>query len=118
RQAVSFLKGQLRPVASADPRRIAQLIADLDSDHAIVRDKASRELERLGELAEPALRQARAGQPSPELCRRVDRFLEGLRCPVTDPERLRALRAVAALEHIGSPGARRLLADLAKGAPQ
>ena len=57
REAVSLLKEKLKPVSSAPgPRQLAALIVDLDSDFFQTRQKAARELERLGELAEPALR--------------------------------------------------------------
>jgi WD40 repeat protein len=117
-QAVPFLRARLRPVAAADPGRIAPLIADLDSNRFAVRDKASKELERLGELAEPALRKAGEGQPSPELGRRVHQLSEKLEGPVTAPERLQALRAITVLEHIGTPEAQEVLQALARGAAE
>jgi hypothetical protein len=75
-------------------------------------------LEDLGDLAEPALRQTLANKPTLEVRRRVQAILERLRGPVTRPEVLQALRAVAVLEDIGTPAASRLLEDLAKGAPE
>ncbi len=83
-----------------------------------MREKAQRELEELGELAEPSLRQTMASKPTRELHRRVQALLERLRGPVTRTETLRSLRAVAVLEDIGTPVARRLLEDLVKGAPE
>jgi WD40 repeat protein len=116
RQAVPLLRERLRPVASADPQQVARLIAELDSDRFAVRENATRELERLGELAEPLLRKAREGAPSLEFRRRLDQLLERLQGPVVSPERLRDLRAVEVLEHLGGTEARRLLRKLAKGA--
>jgi hypothetical protein len=112
RQAVSLLRERLRPVTPADPLRVACLIAELDSDRFAVRENATRELEGLGELAEPALREAREGSPPLEFRRRLER-LPGL---LVSPDQLRALRAVEVLEHLGGPEARRLLEELAKGA--
>ena len=52
---VPFLRQQLRPVAVPEGHRIKQLVADLDQRSRLLRDRASRELEQLGDLAEPAL---------------------------------------------------------------
>jgi hypothetical protein len=116
-QAVPFLREFLRPVASVGPPRIARLIADLDSDRFVTRKKAEQELERLIDLAEPALRKALASSPSAEARRRLARLVEKLE-PVRSPERLRALRAVEVLEHIDTPGAKKLLVQLAQGAAE
>jgi hypothetical protein len=117
KQAVPFLKEHLRPAASADAGRIEQLLADLDSERFAVRDKAARELEELGDVAEPALRATLAGKPSPEVRRRVEALLE--QCdPARSAERLRALRAVEVLEHADTAEARDVLRTLAAGAPE
>jgi hypothetical protein len=73
-----FLKGRLRPVPAAGAEQVARLLADLDSDAFAVRERATRELAKLEEAAEPALRKALAGHPSPEVRRRVTGLLEGL----------------------------------------
>lgn len=112
-QAIARLKERLRPVAVADPKRLAPLIADLDSEAFAVRDKAARELERMGESAAPALQKARAESPSPEVRRRVQQLLE--RLTAGSPGQARALEL---LEHLGTPDARRLLEALAEGAPE
>ena len=90
----------------------------LESEQFAVREKAQRELEELGDLAEPVLRQALEGKPSLEMRRRVQAVLEHLRGPVTQPELLRSLRAVAVLEDIGTPEARGLLETLAADADE
>lgn len=116
-EAVPLLGERLKPVVPADARQTGHLIADLDSDSFAVRDRAARELEQLGEPARPALTQALAGRASLEMRRRLERLLEKLDSPVTDPERLRELRAVMALEQIGTADARRVLEGLARGVP-
>ncbi|HKB38490.1 MAG TPA: hypothetical protein VKD72_18755 [Gemmataceae bacterium] len=50
-----------------------------------------------------------------EAHRRLTALLRWLRRPVADPETLRALRAVAVLEDVGTPPARKVLEALAKG---
>jgi hypothetical protein len=82
-----------------------------------VRDQALTELRRLGEQAAPALRKAREGRPSAEAARQAKQLLAEVEGPVTDPERLRQLRAVEVLERIATPAAREVLEALAKGAP-
>jgi RNA polymerase sigma factor (sigma-70 family) len=117
KQAVPFLKARLRP-AAAEPKQIAALLADLDSDDFDVREKATTDLEKLGDLAEPALRKALEGRPSPEVRRRAEALLKKLRKESPGPERLRELRAMEALEQVGGTEARQLLRRLAEGAPE
>jgi WD40 repeat protein len=117
-KAVSLFRERLKPIQAADRERVRRLLTDLDSDQFAVREKARRELMELGELAEPALRQRLKDKPSLEARRRIQALLEGLRAPVTRPEQLRSLRAVAVLEDIASPEARRLLEQLARGTPE
>ena len=90
---------------------------DLDSDRYVTRERATRELEKLGELAEPALRSALNRQPSLETRQRLESLLQKLD-PIRDPESLRSLRAIEVLEHIGSAEAQTLLQQLARGAPE
>jgi RNA polymerase sigma factor (sigma-70 family) len=119
RQAVPLLRERLRPAPALEAmlaQRLQQRIADLDSDQFTVREKAREELEKLGELAEPALRTALNGQPSLEVRLRVERLLERLQKGMPCGERLQELRAVETLEHIGTPEACRVLERLAKGA--
>jgi RNA polymerase sigma factor (sigma-70 family) len=111
-QAVAFLAGKLRPAAVADPKEVARLLTDLDSEEFAVRRRASKELERLGEAAEPGLRKALAGQVSPDMRRQIERLLE--RLDAWQPERLRTVRALEALERIGTPEARDVVARLAR----
>jgi WD40 repeat protein len=114
-QALPFLAESLRPVKTPDPA-VARWITDLDSDQFEVRERASRDLERLGEAVVDALRNAKTRDLSLEHARRIDRLLEKLGGPGPGPEQLRAIRAVAALEQVGSPGARKILERLAAGA--
>ena len=48
----------------------------------------------------------------------MQRLLDALKGPVPPGERLRALRAVETLEHIGTPEAQEVLKKLAAGAPE
>ena len=103
------------------PQQIEQGIADLDDDRFAVREKATGELKKLGDWAEPALRQTLASRPSPEVRRRVDRLLEKLQNRpelITSPEWLRALRVLEVLERINTPAAHQAFEVLAKGPAQ
>jgi hypothetical protein len=119
-QTVAFLRKRLSPVPAADGRLVAHLLAELDHERFPVREKATRDLHRIGEVAEPALRRALANHPSPEARRRIERLLGLLRSERLSPpaDRLRAVRAVEVLERIGSPAARRVLTALARGTPE
>ncbi len=118
--AVPCLRKNLQPVPAVDAKRLAGLIADLDSRQFAVREDAQKELERLGEVAVLACRKALKGHPSAEVRRRVEALLEQRAKEVTEPspERLRALRAVEVLEHIGTPEAQEALKNVTTGAPE
>lgn len=119
RQVVPWLREHLKPVSRVDAQRIAQMIADLDSDTFAVREKATRELEEIADYAEPALRKALADKPSLELRHRVEPIVEKVEnWPASSPTTLRDWRALEVLEHLGTPAARQLLQKLADGAPE
>jgi hypothetical protein len=102
RQSVPFLKDHLHPVVAADAKRLATLLADLDSEQFTVRDKAARELERLGESALPAFKKAQAESTSAEVRRRIEQLL----AKQQTIEHLREVRAIQVLEHSTTPEAR------------
>src|SRR5262249_35817299 len=112
-QAVSLLRERLRPAIAADARRIAPLLADLDSDSFATRERATKELQKMGEAALPALRKAAESGLTVEQRRRVDELMEGW--AGMTPEYLYAVRAIEVLEHIGTAEANRLLEAFARG---
>jgi hypothetical protein len=114
--SVAFLQGKLHPVESLDRKRLAQLIRDLDADVYAARETASRELVRLGERVEDALRLELTNQPTLEVRRRIEDVLSKLEPRPLPPETLRTLRTIEVLEHIGTAEARRCLQALAQGA--
>src|SRR5262249_4248883 len=79
------------------------------------RRDAEAELEKLGEDAEASLRELLRRPGSLEARLRAERLLKKLDGGPT-LGRLRELRALEVLEQAGTPEARRLLAELAKGA--
>jgi RNA polymerase sigma factor (sigma-70 family) len=113
--AVAMLREHLRPVRLPDRREevhIARWIAELDHDRYSVRQKAVRELERLGDTARPALLRALASRPSAEARRQLERLL-GKRARAANVQQLRALEV---LERAGTTEARRVLQALGQGA--
>jgi hypothetical protein len=116
KQAIDFLRTQLMPVPLIDGKQLARLIDDLDSDTYARREKATEQLERLGGVAGLALHDTLKRKPSLELRRRVENLLAKLD-PLDPPaDTLRIVRAVQALELIGSPEASAFLEHLASGA--
>jgi hypothetical protein len=117
-QSVPYLKARLKPISAVDSPKIEQYIKDLDSNSFDVRQKASDELEKLRELAEPALKKALAAKPGLEVRQRLENLLSRLDGPLTSSERLRTLRAIEVLEKVGTPEAQDILKVLAAGAPE
>ena len=109
---VPLLQGRMLPTpAAADTVR--PLIMDLGSADFRTREAAERRLRELGSAALPALRASRKNEQRPEAKRR----LEALLAPFEgDDYRRRTARAIAVLERIGTPEARRLLEELTREA--
>jgi hypothetical protein len=117
RPAARYLSAKLKPVQPVEEKRLARLIADLDSAEFDRRERATAELGRLGEMAASAINKVLAAKPTPEARRRLDRLVQSLAKPAHSADELRNLRAVEALGHIATPEARRVLSALAEGAP-
>jgi WD40 repeat protein len=117
-QAVPFLRARVRPVKLAEPSMLARLIAGLDSEKFRVRQQATQALEKLGELAVPALERVLASNPALETRRRAEQVLAKLTALTLSPEQLLRVRAVEVLEQAGTAEAREVLAALVRGAPE
>jgi RNA polymerase sigma factor (sigma-70 family) len=115
-QALALLKKNVRPMPDAPPDW-RKWVKDLGSAQFAVREKASRELEALGERAYPVLKQELTGTPTLEVRHRIERLLGRLAYPLKSPDTIRELRAVEVLEHIGTEQAGQVLRALGKGAP-
>ena len=98
---------------------MAAQLKDLDSDDFARRKDASQRLHALGARAEPALRKALETNPSVEQKRRIEGILDEFSNALgkRSPDELREMRAVAVLARNPSPGACRLLEELARGVP-
>jgi hypothetical protein len=114
---VSRSLGRLRRAAEIEAR-VSGLLAALEDDQFEARERASRELEKLGPEAAPALRQALAGALSVEARSRARKALDALKpaASAPGPPGLPDVpTALAVLENVGTPEARRALEELARG---
>jgi HEAT repeat protein len=115
---VPFAREQFTKGQPALKRSIDRLIANLDSDDFDVREEASGDLAKLGWSAEPAMRKALTNASSAEVTNRLKRLLAQLPEEKFDPALVFASRVTEMLEHVGTPEARELLTELAKGPPK
>jgi hypothetical protein len=115
-EGVPLLAERLKPVPAPDADRIWKLLSDLDARAFAVRQQATAELEKIGDLAVPALRDALAKGAALESRQRMEQLLRKLTLRTPQGEVIRGLRAVEVLEHAGTAEARQLLRALAGGA--
>jgi hypothetical protein len=113
--AVAFMKDRLKAAPAADPKRIEKCIVDLDSSDFKSREKAAQELENYGVLAAPILEKKLLQKNSIEVERRLETLLAKIDDKAMSAEELRGVRAITALEAIGTPEAQTVLQGLAKG---
>lgn len=108
-QALSLVKDRAKHTDGA--AAIVRLVADLGDARFAVREKASRDLERYGELAEPALERLLTKKTDLETQRRAERILDRVRAkgPPTQEDWLRAHRVAELLWRVQTPAARQLL---------
>jgi hypothetical protein len=116
KQSVPFLQARLHPVAVLEPKRIDRLLADLDSEQFEVREKATQELQQLGERVEERLKQVLKERPALEVRRRIEELQKRIDEHFLVPEALRQLRALACLEYAGTTEARAVVESLSRGA--
>ncbi|HWY86222.1 MAG TPA: hypothetical protein VNX28_05840, partial [Gemmataceae bacterium] len=115
-QALPFFTKRLKPVAPVDKTEVAKWIVDLDSDKFPVRQAAIKALEMVDAQALEPVQKALKGNTSLETRRRLEQILNTV-SDRPNPVTLRAVRAIAVLERIGSPEAKAVLEALARGAP-
>jgi HEAT repeat protein len=121
-QGVALAKNKLQPTAKIDPKIVEALLHQLGSEQFPVRDKATRELVRIGHGALSELDEAAAGKRGTlEHQRRLTEILDRLRSWPQSAHGVRVHRLIEGLGRIGSPAARQelqRLADGAAGSPQ
>jgi hypothetical protein len=117
--AAALIRKRLPPAVGkpVDTGKVERLVAELDSDSFTTRERAARELEQVGQPAQPALRRALEARPGLEKRRRLERLLEGLSRTRPSAVPVRHTRALEVLERLGTPEAREVLDELARGDP-
>lgn len=115
-EVVAVFRKRLQPAPVPAPKLLTSLIDDLASNEFAVRERATAELERLAELAEPALRQALRAGPNLEQERRLSRLLKQISSDHPPPDLVRGQRVLEILELIGTDEAQALVERLARGA--
>jgi WD40 repeat protein len=116
KKAATFLGERLKPAAAIDQQKLAGWIADLESERFAVRQEAITNLLKTGEQAVPAIQKVLASQPTLETRLRAEELLAKLTGGTLTVEQLRLVRAVEALEKMGTSEARTVLRTLAGGA--
>lgn len=98
RQAVPLLGKGPKPATPVETKRVAGLLADLDSTAFSKRQSATKELEKLGGQAEPARRKVLEGRLALEFRRRLEVFLKASELR----HNLSAERSLEVLERAGA----------------
>jgi hypothetical protein len=114
-QTVPIFRQKLRPVGEETIQHVRRLLRRLNSDVFDEREKSSRELTDLCASNRPLLQQSLREAASLETKRRLEKILAGDSRRL-GPDLARTLRSIQILERTGSLEARRILADLARGA--
>ncbi len=91
-EAVPLIKSRLKAVPPVDPKVLTKLFDDLNSQKFAVREKANFDLEKLGDLAGPMLKEQLAANPSLEMRQRMEKLLAKLNGHVQSADTLQALR--------------------------
>ena len=115
---IPFLEKHLAFEKEPDRERIDKLVNDLNSPSFDTREQATKDLDKIAELAEPTFRSYLAKEIPPELKRRLKQLQVKLENTSPNGESLRKLRDIEALEQIGTTKASVLLENISKGAPQ
>lgn len=116
-QSVPELAKRLEPAQAPAEGDLKRWLGELDSDEFAVRQAARERLEKQGDLAAPALREAMKNSRSAEVRKVAEELLESSAGRELMGDRLRQVRGVEVLEKAGTPEAAQLLKRLAKGAP-
>jgi hypothetical protein len=112
-ESVALLEKHLKPAVKVSPKRVKELIGEATAEKLEGGARARAALLELDDQALPVLREYTGTSSPPSLVVALTPVLRRVEAGI-----LKRARAVEALELIGTPAARRLLANLAKGAPE
>jgi hypothetical protein len=96
-------------------KSIVALIGQLDDDEFAVREKASQELAKLGHAAAPHVKIALDKRPTPEAKQSIEVLLLNMNRTDLTKEQQRWQWVIMTLELAGTPEARKMLQEVAKG---
>src|SRR5262249_49800187 len=81
KDSLPLLRERVRPKVPSKAEVIARLLEELDNENFAVRERASKELGPLADVARATLEKVLANPPSLEVGRRVSRILDSLSSP-------------------------------------
>jgi dipeptidyl aminopeptidase/acylaminoacyl peptidase len=114
--SVAYIRERVRATPRLDDSRLQHLLSNLNDDKYAVRERATDNLARLGEIAVPAMAKHLEGPISLESRRRIERLLAEV--PSVPPrEVVQTLRAIEVLEMIGTAEARQVIQSMVNGEP-
>ena len=114
-ETIAIMKAKLRGCTVPTDVDLDRVVGQLDAEVLADRDKASAELEQFGPNAVSGSKARLAKTQSTEVRIRLTRFLKRFDGSNPSPYHLRCVRGVAILEAIGTPEAKAVLIELAKG---
>jgi hypothetical protein len=116
-QAVGLVKQHVQPAPPLEGAKVQELLAQLDSSKYKERQEAIAELFKLGERVLPPLQKVLANNPPLETRKRVEELVDRLTGLPLTTKQVQELRAVEVLQHADTLQARKVLEQLAAGAP-
>ena len=112
---VPFLRDRLRPVVAPTAAEWKTLVTALNHPEFRVRAPAFRRLEQFGLGIMEDLPRELLKPLAPEVREQLEKLAAKQAGPIPPPETLRFLRALAVLEEVKTPAARRLVEELTRG---
>jgi len=116
-QAIAIAREQLRPMPQAELERTKAMIQKLEDNDPDVRDKMTLHLHGSVFTFEPLFRTLLKESKPGELRNRLTIILDQVDQIAVPPYLEPQIRQIMFLEQLGSPDARKLLAEIAAGAP-